>query len=101
MCLSLMDWLTPDDTLNHLAPLECALFILAAYTHDLGMALTREEYAQTSQRLGFLIGTRGFRSISRPLFRTRFVGFDADENIGNPAVADCMNGIFSPRSSKR
>ena len=42
--LSLMDWLTPDDTLNHLAPLECALFILAAYTHDLGMALTCEEY---------------------------------------------------------
>ena len=42
--LSLMDWLTPDDTLNHLAPLECALFVLAAYTHDLGMALTCEEY---------------------------------------------------------
>ncbi len=41
--LSLMDWLTPEDTLNHLAPLECALFILAAYTHDLGMALTCEE----------------------------------------------------------
>ncbi len=42
--LSLMDWLTPADTLNHLAPLECALIILAAYTHDLGMALTCEEY---------------------------------------------------------
>jgi hypothetical protein len=42
--LSLMDWLTPNDTLTHLAPLECALFILAAYTHDLGMALTCEEY---------------------------------------------------------
>src|SRR5271165_6592722 len=42
--LSLMDWLTPDDTLDHLAPLECALFILAAYTHDLGMALSDDEY---------------------------------------------------------
>ncbi len=42
--LSLMDWLTPDDTLNNLAPLECALCILAAYTHDLGMALTHDEY---------------------------------------------------------
>jgi len=44
--LSLMDWLTPDATLNHLAPLECALCILAAYVHDLGMALSDEEYRE-------------------------------------------------------
>jgi hypothetical protein len=44
--LSLMDWLTPDDVMNQLAPLECALCILAAYVHDLGMALSDEEYGK-------------------------------------------------------
>jgi hypothetical protein len=44
--LSLMDWLTPVDVMNQLAPLECALCILAAYVHDLGMALSDEEYGK-------------------------------------------------------
>jgi len=42
--LSLMDWLTPAVVMDQLAPLECALCILAAYVHDLGMALSKEEY---------------------------------------------------------
>ena len=42
--LGLMDALTPDEVMNRLGPLECALCILAAYTHDLGMALTAEQY---------------------------------------------------------
>src|SRR5208282_38660 len=44
--LSLMDWLTPPDVMKQLAPLECALCILAAYVHDLGMALSDEEYGK-------------------------------------------------------
>jgi hypothetical protein len=41
--LALMDALTPDEVLNKLTPLECALCILAAYVHDLGMALPEVE----------------------------------------------------------
>ena len=47
--LSLMDWLTPDVVMNQLAPLECALCILAAYVHDLGMALSDEEYGKLDE----------------------------------------------------
>src|SRR5262249_51195208 len=42
--LGLMDALTPDAVMDQLSPLEYALCILAAYTHDLGMALRNEEY---------------------------------------------------------
>ena len=42
--LGLMDALTPDEVMGQLTPLECALCILAAYTHDLGMALWDDEY---------------------------------------------------------
>ena len=44
--LSLMDWLTPPAVMKQLAPLKCALCILAAYVHDLGMALSDEEYGK-------------------------------------------------------
>ena len=47
--LSLMDWLTLDDVMKQLAPLECALCILAAYVHDLGMALSDEEYGKLDE----------------------------------------------------
>jgi hypothetical protein len=41
--LGIMDALVPDAILNHMTPLECALPILTAYTHDLGMALSEVE----------------------------------------------------------
>lgn len=42
--LAIMDALVPDDVVARFAPLDCALPILAAYTHDLGMALSQDEY---------------------------------------------------------
>ncbi len=42
--LAIMERLLPEATRNHLSPLECALCILAAFTHDLGMALSDEEH---------------------------------------------------------
>ncbi len=50
--LCLMDNLTPDAVMDKLEPLECALCILAAYTHDLGMALQDEEYRALKDELG-------------------------------------------------
>lgn len=45
--LGIMDELVPDAVMNQLTPLECALPILAAYTHDLeemlGISLTAPE----------------------------------------------------------
>ena len=43
--LAIMDALVPDGVIGQLSALECALPILAAYTHDLGMALSDEEHA--------------------------------------------------------
>lgn len=45
--LRLMEELIPDETLNQLTPLECALCILAAFTHDLGMAISHDEFLET------------------------------------------------------
>lgn len=42
--LAIMEALVPGDLIHSLSPLECALPILAAYTHDLGMALSQEEH---------------------------------------------------------
>ena len=42
--LSIMDALVPDALMARLTPLECGLCLLAAYTHDLGMALSAEEH---------------------------------------------------------
>ena len=37
-----MDALVPVDVISRLTPIKCGLPILAAYTHDLGMALSQE-----------------------------------------------------------
>jgi len=42
--LAIMDALVPDNVIARLSPLECALPIMAAFTHDLGMALSQHEY---------------------------------------------------------
>ena len=42
--LAIMDALVPDDVMERLTPLECALPILSAFTHDLGMALSQKEH---------------------------------------------------------
>lgn len=42
--LAIMEALLPDDVIGKLTPLECALPILTAYTHDLGMALSQQEH---------------------------------------------------------
>lgn len=59
--LAIMDAWLPDQTLDDLTPLECALPILAAYVHDLGLALPKEEWqrlhdpeTETPERLLFL-----------------------------------------------
>ena len=41
--LAIMDALIPEEVLVRLTPLECALCIMTAYTHDLGMALQADE----------------------------------------------------------
>ena len=42
--LAIMDALVSDEVVARFRALDCALPILAAYTHDLGMALSQEEY---------------------------------------------------------
>lgn len=51
--LRLMDALVPELTIEQLSPIECALAILAAYTHDLGMALPDDEAASLPQNPDF------------------------------------------------
>ncbi|HEX2747221.1 MAG TPA: hypothetical protein VHM91_04410, partial [Verrucomicrobiales bacterium] len=41
--LRLMEELAGEDTIARMSPLECGIAILAAFTHDLGMALSAEE----------------------------------------------------------
>lgn len=41
--LGIMDALIPDQVMGELGPMDCALAILAAFTHDLGMALSEAE----------------------------------------------------------
>ena len=40
-----MEWLV-GDVIEELSPIECALCVIAAYAHDLGMTLTKEEHAE-------------------------------------------------------
>ncbi len=42
--LAIMDALVPDDVIAQFEALDCGLPILAAYTHDLGMAPSQDEY---------------------------------------------------------
>lgn len=79
--LAIMDALTPDEVMGKLTPLECALCIMAAYTHDLGMALTEEEHhrildeaGDTSERQSFLRYRDGFGEELRQVDRWREKG---------------------------
>ena len=64
--LAIMDALVPDELMERLTPLECGLCILAAYTHDLGMALSHDEWLRisgetdTPERRRFLRHREGF-----------------------------------------
>ena len=42
--LWIMGELVPETTLKRMHPLECALCIMSAYVHDLGMAMSKKEY---------------------------------------------------------
>ncbi|NJM11238.1 MAG: 3',5'-cyclic nucleotide phosphodiesterase [Synechococcaceae cyanobacterium SM1_2_3] len=50
--LSIMEELLPDETLRQLTPLECALCILAAFTHDLGMVMLDDEVRKYQETTG-------------------------------------------------
>jgi len=60
--LAIMEALTPDDVMKQLTPLECALCIMAAYTHDLGMALTRNEHDELLDATGRTPESQEFRT---------------------------------------
>lgn len=44
--LAIMDALVPDCVVERFGSMDCVLPMLAAYTHDLGMALSQDEYDQ-------------------------------------------------------
>ena len=50
--LSIMEELLPEETLRALTPLECALCILAAFTHDLGMVMLDEDVWKYQEATG-------------------------------------------------
>ncbi len=50
--LSIMEELLPEETLWQLTPLECALCILAAFTHDLGMVMLDEDVRKYQETTG-------------------------------------------------
>ncbi|MCB1769268.1 MAG: hypothetical protein KDJ31_06140, partial [Candidatus Competibacteraceae bacterium] len=50
--LSIMEALLPEETLRQLTPLECALCILAAFTHDLGMVMLDEDVQKYQDTIG-------------------------------------------------
>ena len=79
--LAIMDALVPEAVLSKMTPLECALCILAAYTHDLGMALQDEEYhaifdekRDTPERQRFLTYRAGFGEECRQIKRWKAKG---------------------------
>lgn len=79
--LSIMGELVPQEVMDKLTPLECALCIMAAYTHDLGMALTADEYndisgenGDTPGRLAFLRYRDGFGEEIRQIERWKKKG---------------------------
>ena len=47
-----MEELLPGETLQQLTPLECALCILAAFTHDLGMVMLDEDVWKYQEATG-------------------------------------------------
>lgn len=50
--LSIMEELLPEETLRQLTPLECALCILAAFAHDLGMVMLDEDVRKYQETTG-------------------------------------------------
>ncbi|MFB3131107.1 MAG: hypothetical protein ACE10K_01150 [Rhodothermales bacterium] len=79
--LAIMDALVPEAVLSKMTPLECALCILAAYTHDLGMALQAEEQEKifdatrdTPERQRFLTYRAGFGEECRQIKRWKAKG---------------------------
>ncbi len=50
--LSIMEELLPEETLRQLTPLECALCILAAFTHDLGMVMLDDKVQKYQETTG-------------------------------------------------
>ena len=50
--LSIMEELLPEKSLRQLTPLECALCILAAFTHDLGMVMLDEDVKKYQETTG-------------------------------------------------
>ena len=87
--LSIMDALVPNEVMEKLTPLECALCIMSAYTHDLGMALTDSEYSKitdddndTPERQKFLRFRDGFGEEIRQIERwKKKSGDDATKRI--------------------
>ncbi len=74
--LSIMDSLLPTSVIDRLTPLECAFPILAAYTHDLGMALASPDHREllndsTSLGKRFATYRMGFSEELRHLQRWR------------------------------
>ncbi|MEU0963444.1 ATP-binding protein [Micromonospora aurantiaca] len=44
--LGLLDWIIPEETARKLQPADWLLIVLSIYLHDLGMLVTRDEFAQ-------------------------------------------------------
>ena len=47
--LASLDWLIPPSARRHMTPADWALLVLAIYFHDLGMLVTRTEFAKRDQ----------------------------------------------------
>lgn len=85
--LAIMDALVPDEVMEGLTPLECALCIMTAFTHDLGMALQDEEHASilsddnnSPERQRYLTYRDGFGEELRQIERWKIIGGTDAEN---------------------
>ncbi len=69
--LWIMEKLVPDEVMERLHPLECALVIMVAYVHDLGMALSQEEYDKINcgNDVDYTVWENQFRSSRHSLDR--------------------------------
>lgn len=52
--LAVCDWLIPSETRKIMSPADWLLIVLAIYFHDVGMVLTRDEFAERESDAGFL-----------------------------------------------
>src|ERR1017187_9898124 len=46
--LQMLEWIVPKETQNALTPIDWLLAVLSIYLHDLGMAVTAEEFERRS-----------------------------------------------------